>query len=203
MQALAALDPDGREIGDLIEILVRRRVALTSTLGIFETFTGAAPPDGALELLTPELRASFEQTSAAVRAAPIGPIVRAGFDRNLAMQRRFVRQGGLLLAGSDPTGFGGVLPGFSSRREFALLLRAGFTVPEAIKIMSLNGALYLGRDREIGSIAAGKRADLVLIDGSLSADPAAIDRIGTVFRAGVGVNSAAIIAAYRGRIGRN
>jgi imidazolonepropionase-like amidohydrolase len=191
---LAALDPEGPEIGALIRTLVERRVALTSTLGIFETFAAdmAMPDPGALDLLLPELREAHARTAAAVRAFP----------RQLAMQRRFVREGGLLLAGSDPTGFGGVVPGFSSRREFALLVSGGFSVPEAIRIMTLNGALYLGRDREIGSIAPGKRADLVLIEGSLSTDARAIDRIATVFKRGVGVNSAAIVAAYRGRIGR-
>ena len=201
--ALGALDPEGPEIGALIGVLVQQRVALTSTLGIFETFTGGAPPTGALDLLTPELRAAFEQTSTAVRGAPIAPLMRTAFQRNLAMQRRFVRQGGLLLAGSDPTGFGGVLPGYSSRREFSLLVGSGFSVSETIRIMTLNGARYLGREREIGSIERGKRADLVLIGGSLSTDPGAIDRIETVFRAGVGVDSAAILAAHRGRIGRN
>jgi enamidase len=203
LAALNRIEPDGPEIGALIGTLVRRRVALTSTLGIFETFTGAAPAAGALEMLTPELRESFERTSAAVRASPIHPIMRDGFQRNLAMQRRFVREGGLLLAGSDPTGFGGVLPGFSSQREFTLLVASGFTAAEAIRVMTLNGATYLGREREVGSIAAGKRADLVLIDGRLSTDSQAIERIETVFRAGVGVNRAAIIAAYRGQVGRN
>jgi enamidase len=204
LAALNMLSPDGPEIGRLIDLLVQRRVALTSTVGIFETFTAAAPPPaGALDLLTPELRASFEQTSRAVGASPINGPMREAFARNLAMQRRFVRAGGLLLAGSDPTGFGGVLPGFSSQREFTLLISSGFTAVEAIRIMTLNGATYLGREREIGSIAAGKRADLVLVDGSLSANPEAIARIGTVFKAGVGVNRAAIIAAYQGRIGRN
>ena len=203
LEALNALSPDGPEIGGLIDLLVRRNVALTSTLGIFETFTGAAPPDGALDLLTPELRTAFERTSTAVGASPLAPIMRDAFQRNLAMQRRFVRQGGLLLAGSDPTGFGGVLPGFSSRHEFGLLIRSGFTVPEAIRIMTLNGARYLRRDRDVGTVAPAMRADLVLIDGSLSSDPNAIGRIVTVFKAGIGVNSAAILAAHRYRIGRN
>jgi len=204
LAALAALDPEGPEIGALIRTLVERRVALTSTLGIFETFAAdmAMPDPGALDLLLPELREAHARTAAAVHANPLGRMMRDVFPRQLAMQRRFVREGGLLLAGSDPTGFGGVVPGFSSRREFALLVSGGFSVPEAIRIMSLNGALYLGREREIGSIAPGKRADLVLIEGSLSADPRAIGRIATVFKRGVGVNSAAIIAAYRGRIGR-
>jgi enamidase len=203
LAALNAISPDGPEIGALIDLLVRRRVALTSTLGIFETFMASAPPPpGALDLLVPELRESFERTTTAVRASPINALAREAFARNLLMQRRFVRQGGLLLSGSDPTGFGGVLPGFSSHREFTLLVSSGFSAAEAIQIMTLNGARYLGREREIGSLATGKRADMVLIDGSLSADPRAIERIGTVFKAGVGVNSGAIITAYRGRIGR-
>lgn len=205
MNALSALDPEGPEIGALIDLLVRRGVAVTSTLGIFETIAADMPlPDEAtLDLLTPELRAAQARNLAAFRASALGRLVADYFPRQMAMQRRFVRAGGLLLAGSDPTGGGGVVPGHSARREFALLVAGGFTVPEAIRIMTLNGARYLRRERDIGSVEAGKRADLVLIDGSLSADPAAMARIMTVFRNGVGVDRTAILAAYRGRVGRN
>ncbi|MGZ8283491.1 MAG: amidohydrolase family protein, partial [Allosphingosinicella sp.] len=205
LAALGALDPRGPEIGALIDTLVRHEVALTSTQSVFETVGAdlAVPDPGALELLTPELREYHERARAGVRGSPIGPLVRDFFPRQQAMQRRFVAAGGLLLAGSDPTGVGGVLPGFSARREFGLLVGGGFSVPETVRIMTLNGARFLRREAEIGSIETGKRADLLLLDGSLAADPRAIERISTVFKAGIGVDSTAILAAYRGRIGRN
>ena len=55
----------------------------------------------------------------------------------MQMERQFVAAGGLLLAGPDPTGNGGVLPGFGDQREIELLVEAGFTPVEAIRILTL------------------------------------------------------------------
>jgi enamidase len=120
----------------------------------------------------------------------------------LRLEKAFADAGGTLLAGSDPTGIGGTVPGFSSKREFALLLEAGFTVPEAIQIMTLNGARYLGRDQEVGSLAVGKRADLVVIDGDLAAKPGAIEVMPLVFKGGVGVATKPIFERLKGVVGQ-
>ena len=56
-------------------------------------------------------------------------------------------------------------------------------------------------DREVGSIAAGKRADLILIDGDPVRDPAALGRIQTVFKAGIGYDRQALLDSARGLIG--
>jgi enamidase len=58
------------------------------------------------------------------------------------MERRFVRKGGLLMSGTDPTGFGGVIPGFSARRQIELMVQGGFTFPQAVQISTLNGARF-------------------------------------------------------------
>ncbi len=103
------------------------------------------------------------------RNPPAGSVDRAqNFHNGMALEREFVAAGGLLLAGPDPTGDGGVLPGFGDQREIELLVDAGFTPVEAIKIATLNGATYLGRDKTIGSIAPGKNADLVVVRGDPS-----------------------------------
>ena len=88
----------------------------------------------------------------------------------MALERAFARAGGLLLAGTDPTGGGGVIPGYSNQRMLELLVEAGFTPLEAIRIGTLDGATYLGRAGRIGSLEAGKQADLVLVTGDPSAD---------------------------------
>jgi hypothetical protein len=69
----------------------------------------------------------------------------------MAFELAFVRAGGLLLAGPDPTGNGGVLPGFGDHREVELLVEAGFTPVEAIQVATANGARYLGRLDRIGT----------------------------------------------------
>ena len=69
----------------------------------------------------------------------------------------------------DPTGYGAAPPGFGDQRNYELLLEAGFSATEVVQIMSLNGAKILGIDSEVGSIEAGKVADLVVIDADLEA----------------------------------
>jgi imidazolonepropionase-like amidohydrolase len=201
--ALAALDPDGPEIGALMAKLIARRVALTSTLTIFETFTPGRPkaPEAALALLTPPLRQAYESRWNAVQAAPSTAVWRGFLPKLMRMERRWVAMGGTLLAGTDPTGYGGVVPGWSGRRQVQLLVEAGFPFPEALRIATLNGARYLGRDRDVGSIAPGKRADLILVDGDPVRDPRALDAMRLVFKAGVGYRPQAIFDAMKGAVG--
>ena len=92
------------------------------------------------------------------------------FRKAQAFERAFVKAGGLLGAGVDPTGMGGALPGYGDQRNYELLIEAGFTPVEAIQIMTLNGAKVLGVDNRLGSIAAGKIADLVVIRGNPDRD---------------------------------
>ncbi|HEX6975976.1 MAG TPA: amidohydrolase family protein, partial [Vicinamibacterales bacterium] len=108
---------------------------------------------------------------------------------------------GLLIAGTDPTGGGGVIPGYSNQRQLELLVEAGFTPVEAISIGTLNGAKYLGRDARVGSIAAGKQADLVVIDGDPSKNISDVRKVDTVFKQGVGFDPAKLIASVSGRVG--
>jgi enamidase len=103
--------------------------------------------------------------------------------------------------GTDPTGGGGVIPGFSNQRAVELLVDAGFSPLEAIRIATLNGATYLGRADRIGSIAVGKQADLVVIDGNPAAAIGDIRKVTLVFKQGVGYDPAKLIASVTGRVG--
>ena len=123
------------------------------------------------------------------------------FRRAQAFEVAFVRAGGLLGSGVDPTGVGGALQGFGDQRNYELLIEAGFTPVEAIRIMTLNGAMILGVDKDLGSVTAGKLADLVVIKGNPIATPAEIRQTTIVFKDGVGYDSAALIAAVRGLVG--
>jgi hypothetical protein len=123
------------------------------------------------------------------------------FRRAQAFERAFVKAGGLLGAGVDPTGSGGALPGFGDQRNYELLIEAGFTPVEAIQIMTLNGAKILGVDKELGSVTAGKRADLVVIRGNPIATPAEIRNVTIVFKDGIGYDSSKLIASVKGLVG--
>jgi imidazolonepropionase-like amidohydrolase len=201
--ALARLDPDGPEIGALIDTLVSQHVALTSTLAIFATLAAGEPkePDAVLDLLAPQLRESYENSRSARQSRPIAKLYAELLPRLTRMQRRFVVAGGLLMSGTDPTGYGGVLPGFSARQQLALLVKGGFTFPQAVQISTLNGARFLGREQNVGSIETGKRADLQLIDGDPVADLAALDRLSVVFKAGIGYRTQIILDSLKGKVG--
>ena len=203
LAAINKLDPNGPEIGALIKLLVDHKVALTSTLPIMEMLAAGSPLPSTetMAVLSPALKASFSAAVTPVRSSPLGASAAVMLQRLPGMELRFIRAGGLLMAGSDPTGFGGVVPGPSAARQYTLMVAGGFSAPEAIQVMSLNGATYLGRATSIGSIEAGKRADVVLLDGDLAQDPTAINRMEIVFKAGIGYSPRAIKDNYAGRIG--
>ncbi len=114
----------------------------------------------------------------------------------------FARAGGVLMAGVDPTGWGGVVAGFGDQRGVELLVEAGFTPEEAIRIASANGAEFLGESERVGKLAVGQQADLVVIRGDLSTKIADIRNVVVVFKDGVGYDSQKLIASVRGTVGR-
>ena len=113
-----------------------------------------------------------------------------------------MKAGGHLIAGVDPTGNGGVIPGFGDQREVELLVEAGFSPTEAIRIATLNGATYLGLADRIGTVAAGKNADLMVVKGDPSKTIADIENVEIVFKDGVGYDSGRLLESVKGRYGQ-
>jgi enamidase len=199
-QTIASLDENGEPFKALVKKLIDRRVALTSTLTVFETFTPGRPVPPGLEVLVPSMRDQFMGNYERTKGNANSVYTRL-FPKALALERAFARAGGTLIAGTDPTGGGGVIPGFSNQRQIELLVEAGFTPAEAIQIGTLNGARYLGRDSRIGSIAAGKQADLIVVAGNPAAAIADIRKVEIVFKQGVGFDPAKLVASVSGRVG--
>ena len=199
-KTIAALDENGAPFKNLVKTLIDKNVALTSTLTVFETFTPGRPKPPGLEVLTPQLREQFEQNYARTSANKES-IYTTLFPKGMALERAFAKAGGLLIAGTDPTGGGGVIPGFANQRQVELLVDAGFTPLEAITISTLNGAKYLRRDKTVGSIAVGKQADLVVVNGNPAAKIGDIRKVETVFKQGIGYDPAKLIASVQGKAG--
>ena len=199
-QAVAALDEHGAPFQALLKKLIDRGVALTSTLTVFETLTRARPTPPGLDVLAPQLRDAFMR--AYDRAQQNQQSVYSTlFAKGMALERAFAKAGGVLLAGTDPTGSGGVVPGFADQRQLELLVEEGFSPVEAISIATLNGARYLGRDARIGSIAAGKQADLVVVLGDPTKTIADVRRVETVFKEGVGYDPQQLVDSVKGQVG--
>jgi enamidase len=199
-QTVNDIDPDGPAFKALVRKLVERRVALTSTLTVFETLTRARPTPPGLEVLTPGLRESYMRAYDRVQQNQQS-VFTTLFARGMALERAFARAGGTLVAGTDPTAAGGVVPGFADQRQLELLVEAGFSPLEAIGIGTLNGAKYLGNDARIGSIAAGKQADLVVVLGDPSRTIGDVRRVETVFKQGVGYDPQKLIESVKGQVG--
>ena len=199
-KALGAVDQNGDALRSLIAELVTHHVAITSTLTIFETFVPGRPLPPGLDVLEPQLRAQFEQRHAAI-AANATSTWSSLFAKARAMELAFARAGGLLLVGTDPTGYGGVIPGYSNQHALELLVESGFTPLEAIRIATLNGATFLGRADRVGSIAAGKQADLVVVSGDPATRIGDVRNVQIVFKQGVGYDPAKLIESVRGKVG--
>jgi imidazolonepropionase-like amidohydrolase len=202
-KALLSVDILSKPMQDMIRDLVAHHVAVTSTLPVFETSVpGRAPLDPrVLEAMTPEARIAYLSRRARVSDNAATSDAPAIFKKELEFEHEFAKQGGLLLAGLDPTGYGGVIAGFGDQREVELLVEAGFTPLEAIHIATSNGADFLGERDKIGTLAVGKVADIVVLEGDPSANIKDIERVELVFKDGVGYDSAKLIESAKGMVG--
>jgi hypothetical protein len=200
---LEHMDPGGKQAEDLINLLVQHHVAITSTLPVFEDSVPGRPPlrQALLDAMSPQAREAYLYIRNRPANKPLHGDPANIFKRDMQLEREFALAGGLLLAGPDPTGDGGVLPGFGDQREIELLVEAGFSPVEAIRIATLNGATYLGRQDQIGSLAEGKDADLVVIKGDPARHIEDIENVEIVFKDGIGYDSQKVLDSVKGRYG--
>jgi imidazolonepropionase-like amidohydrolase len=201
--ALLKVEIDGPEVQQTIKEMVTNKVAMSSTLAVYELSFPERPPleDRVLEALAPEAREEYltarKETSARAAQSTMPDL----FRKAQAFERAFVKAGGLLGSGVDPTGMGGALPGYGDQRNYELLIEAGFTPVEAIQVMTLNGAKVLRVDDRLGSVTAGKLADLVVIRGNPIATPGDLRNVTIVFKDGVGYDSPKLLGSVKGLVG--
>src|SRR5277367_2821926 len=154
MEMAKSLDIEGAPVQKMIQDLVARHVAVTSTLAIFESFIGTrAPLEFEMEQkpsMSGESWSQVLETRASIAEHADKSPWAALLKKEMEFERSYVKAGGLLMAGCDPTGFGGILAGFGDQRELELLVEAGFTPVEAIHIYTENGAKWLGEDAGVG-----------------------------------------------------
>jgi imidazolonepropionase-like amidohydrolase len=199
---IARLDLTGAPVRDMIADLVAHHVAITSTLAVFEAFDGSRPPleQRFLDAVTPQAAIAYLASRARGRGGADSPAL-AELKKELEFEYAFVKAGGLLMAGADPTGNGGTLAGFGDQRNIELLVEGGFTPVQAIQIATSNGAKFLGESDRIGTVSVGKQADLVVIDGNPAATIAAIRRVKLVFKDGAGYDPVKLLDSVKGEAG--
>ena len=200
--SLIKLDPNDPEAQSLIKHLIDKGVAITSTLVVMETFVPGHPriSDEALEALLPETRDLYFRTWSRIATSKDSSMSTI-FKNNMEMEKMFFKAGGLLIVGTDPTGYGGVIAGYANSRAIELLVEAGLTPLEAIQVATLNGAKYLEIEDELGTIEAGKIADLVIVKGNPASRIQALRNVEIVFKDGIGYDSAKLFASVKGMVG--
>jgi imidazolonepropionase-like amidohydrolase len=200
--AAAKLTVDSEPIQTTIRTLINHHVAVTSTLPVFEQFVASRPdvPQQALATLSDAALKAYQSNRARVTQSKDSPWP-AMFQLEMQFEHDFVKAGGVLLAGLDPTGIGGIVAGYGDWREVELLVDAGFTPLEALKIASLNGAQFLGEQDHIGTLTPGKQADIVIIRGDPSTKIQDIENVEIVFKDGVGYDSKKLIDSVKGQVG--
>lgn len=195
------LDVNGPEVQATFREMIENDVGMTSTLVVYEISVAGRPPidERVYEMLAPEIAEEVRAIAERRRAGEdaIDPALLA---KAMEYERAFVEAGGVLGAGVDPTGYGAAPPGLGDQRNFELLLEAGFTTPQVVRIMSANGAKILGIDADVGTVEPGKVADLVVIRGDVE-EKGHIRDARYVFRHGVGWDSAALFDSVRGIVG--
>lgn len=205
MTSLGSADPSGNVAQQTIRTMVQKGVSMTSTLAVYEPFVANRPTkdDRTLNAMDPEVRAAYMKTRQQIDSSGNGWVPLSAFKSAMAFDRAFVAAGGNLAAGVDPTGIGGALAGFGDQRNYELFIEAGFTPAQAVQIMTANGARILGVAQTLGTVEVGKMADLVVLQGDLTADATVIRSPTIVFKDGVGYDSAKLIASVQGRVGVN
>ena len=202
---LQSLDIAGPAVRQLISLLVRRGVAITSTLATYETFTAHAQLDPrTLDVLVPTPAGASTAPSkqnAPTRTHPGMAAWSRLLRKEMEFERAFYAAGGRLLAGVDPTGWGGVVAGFGNQRQVELLVAAGLKPEEAIRVASAHGAYFL-EEGLIGTVTAGLQADLFVVTGNPAANISDIRNVEVVFKKGLAYDPAKLIAATQGTVGQ-
>jgi imidazolonepropionase-like amidohydrolase len=199
-QGKSSLPDLGKEgVRATLRTLVAKHVAMTGTLPeaeAYEPHRSAADPRVFDFVTTVTLSAYRDLRARADTVLPSGYLAWLQ-----ALFRAFVDDGGLLVAGTDPV-FAALLPGFADQRNYELLIETGFAPEQALRIMTANGANLLGVSASLGTVEAGKLADLVVIKGDPASRPAAIRDVVFVFKEGVGYDSPKLIDSVRREVRR-
>jgi hypothetical protein len=190
----ADLDLASAEVKRFLDLLVAHKTVLDPTLATFQAMFVSEPSD-----LDPILAPYADRLPAQVlRGARGGGLPapdgkRARFRASYAALLKFVKLAWdrkiPVVAGTDGTA------GLTLHHELALYVQAGIPAADVLSLATLGAARVMGAERDSGSIAVGKRADLVLIDGDPTRDIAAIRNTDTVVCRGVVYDPAELFAA--------
>ncbi len=190
----AGLDLNSQRVRDFVNLLRERHTVSDPTVSVFEEMfvsrRGVMAPG--LAPVASRLPAQVRR-SALTGGLPVpegkDQLYRDSFQAMLNMLKLFHDSGITIVAGTDS------LAGFTLHRELENYVAAGIPAPEVLQIATLGGARVMKHDGERGSIAAGKLADMILVDGDPTARISDIRRVVTVIKDGTVYDAGAVYAA--------
>ena len=199
IDSLAHVPATGVLTRDFVELVAAKRLPIQTSLAVFDEII--AMREGVDFLRTPEYRAVVDAREPEVREQARQRYLKLGWSdwfaaiypyaaRNL---QRIHAAGGLLVLGTDRSFAPAAL------RELELVVAAGIPPLDALRIATLNGAIFLGRESELGSIEPGKLADMVLLNADPTRDIRNVREIAGVWKAGVAIDRATLQLPINGR----
>jgi hypothetical protein len=195
------VDLNAEPIRGMIAEFVKRHTIVDPTLVTFEDMFekekgGTAGPAYApyAEIVPAAVARSFKSGGFPLKDGYIRDDYRKSYDKLIALTGALHKAGVPIVAGTDGEGMELV-------RELELYQKAGFTPAEAIQSATIVPARMVGQDKRLGSIAVGKDADMILVDGDPSRDLGALRRVNTVVMDGYVMDGDALrtVAGYSGR----
>jgi imidazolonepropionase-like amidohydrolase len=178
------LDLESREVKDFIALLKSKGTVIDPTVATFEELWAGVPGEitpgvGDLVARLPVLRArSFLQGGLPIDAEMHATYLKS-WERVLAMVKKLHDSGVTLVLGTDH------IAGLMLDHEAELFARAGIKNADIMRMLTVGAAKAMRQDKTFGTIAKGKRADLVVLDGDPLRDIHAIQRVVSTMRAGV------------------
>ena len=203
--SLESLDVTRREVDDIINLYVKRNVYYDATVSAYGYWAEKDPRvytqwADERSFLTPRAR---EITAPQIKARTVNQQFERIYRVKFSEVKRFYDAGGarLITVGTDHPSWGEFLSGFSAHREVQAFVLAGIPPAAALKMATINGARALRLGDVLGSIEAGKLADLFVVRGNPLADITATRNTRLVLARGSLYETAALFSSARDRLG--
>lgn len=195
--------PRSSELDEMIDLLIKHQVYFDANLQMYGSINLRADlPDMVWtdegQYFTPYARELLQK-----RGPPPPESERAEFAQRLVELRKLYAAGGapLLIIGTDEPVYTDMLAGFAYHRELMAMVYAGISAADVLKAATINGARALGIDEQLGTIEAGKLADLVIVRGNPLEDIKTARDVDTVIRNGEIFDAGELLSRAKDQIG--
>lgn len=202
--SLEALDVTRPEVKAIFALYIQRNVYYDATISAYGYWANKDPElyeywMAEMEFFTPHARAAI------ATRLPRKPI--AQFERIYKVKHQEIKAfydaggGHLITLGTDHPSWGEFLSGFGAHRELHAFVRAGLPPAAALKIGTINGARALNVASKLGTLEAGKFADLFVVRGNPLDDIKNTRNVRLVMKAGRTYDPAELLASVKGTLG--